>query len=190
MRPIKPLPVRDAAPELAIGVRLRLARQNARLTVEELAETTGVSKGYISRVERDLTMPSIPNLLLLCRALRIDVAEVFAATPVELVRLADAPAVDLGGTGIEERLVTPVHERRLQILHSTIAPGGSSETDAYGVDSDLEAVHVVSGRFVLEVDGQDYELAAGDTLTFPGQTPHRWRNPATEPAVVLWTLAG
>lgn len=190
MKPIKPLPVRESAPEPAIGIRLRLARQNQRLTVEELAEATGVSKGYLSRVERDLTMPSIPNLLLLCRALRIEVADVFRTTPVELVRLSDAPAVDLGGTGIEERLVTPVHERRLQMLRSTVAPGGHSEAEPYGVASDLEAVHVISGRFVLEVDGREYALDPGDTLTFPGQAPHRWHNPGEEPAVVLWTLSG
>ncbi|GAB95051.1 transcriptional regulator with XRE-family HTH domain [Kineosphaera limosa] len=190
MKSIKSLPVQQSAPEPAIGIRLRLARQNQRLTVEELAEATGVSKGYISRVERDLTMPSIPNLLLLCQALRIDVAEVFATTPVQLMRLADAPTVDLGGTGIEERLVTPVHERRLQILRSTVAPGGHSEAEPYGVDSDLEAVHVISGQFALEVDGTEYVLHAGDTLTFPGQSPHRWHNPADEPAVVLWALAG
>lgn len=190
MKPIKPLPVRESAPEPAIGIRLRLARQNQRLTVEELAEATGVSKGYLSRVERDLTMPSIPNLLLLCRALRIEVADVFRTTPVELVRLSDAPAVDLGGTGIEERLVTPVHERRLQMLRSTVAPGGHSEAEPYGVASDLEAVHVISGRFVLEVDGREYALDPGDTLTFPGQAPHRWHNPGEEAAVVLWTLSG
>lgn len=192
MKPIKALPVRDAVPPPgpAIGIRLRTARQKARLTVEELAEATGVSKGYISRVERDLTMPSIPNLLLLCRTLGIAVADVFAATPVDLVRLADAPVVDLGGTGIQERLVTPPHERRLQMLYSTIAPGGRSESEAYGMDSDLETVHVVSGVFVVDFDGQEYELGPGDTLTFPGHAPHRWRNPGPDPAVVLWTLAG
>ena len=32
------------------------------------------------------------------------------------------------------------------------------------------------------------ELAAGDTVSFPGREPHSWMNPSDEPAVVTWTL--
>lgn len=186
----KALPVRDPAPDPLIGARLRLLRQARHLTVGELSEATGLSKAFISRVERDLKLPSLPALLALCRALRVEVGDVFRSGGVDRVALGDAPEVDLGGTGIVERLVTPVHERGLQILHSVVEPGGHSEADAYTVECRLEAVHLVSGEFVLVVDGTDHVLATGDTLTFPGDAPHTWHNPGTAPATVLWVLAG
>ena len=190
MSTMKSMPVREPAPDPLIGARLRLLRQERHLTVEDLAEATGLSKAFISRVERDLKLPSIPALLGLCRALRVEVGDVFRSARVEQITLTDAPPVDLGGTAIVEQLITPVHERRIQILRSVVQPGGHSEAEAYTVECQLEAAHLVSGMFVLVVDGKTHELSKGDTLTFPGDAPHTWHNPGDQPAVVLWALAG
>ncbi|WP_369792948.1 helix-turn-helix domain-containing protein [Kocuria sp. ZOR0020] len=47
------------------------------MTVEQLAAAAELSKGFVSRVERDLTSPSVDALVRLCRALRVEVGEVF-----------------------------------------------------------------------------------------------------------------
>ena len=191
MNTMKSLPVRDtAAADPVIGSRLRLARMERHLTVEELAEATGQSKAFISRVERDLKLPSIPALLSLCRALRIEVGEVFRTALVEFVPLAEAPHVDLGGTGISEQLVTPVHQRKLQMVRSVIEPGGRSEDEAYMIECELESAHLISGTFVMTVDGQEHTMTPGDTLSLPGNAAHTWHNPGPEPVVILWAMAG
>jgi quercetin dioxygenase-like cupin family protein len=48
-----------------------------------------------------------------------------------------------------------------------------------------ELVYCLQGELEYTVEGQVLSLAAGDSLLFEAQLPHRWRNPGSEPAVFL-----
>lgn len=187
---MKALPLETTPTDPLIGRRLRALREARRLTVAQLAEAAGVSKGFLSRVERDLTSPSVSTLLTLCQVLGASPGEVMDAPDLTVVRLAEAPAISLGGEGITERLLTPRGRRDLQIIRAEIAPGGRGEAELYTVDCRVEAVHVVAGRLELRTTQAVHLLEEGDTVTFPGREPHSWTNPAARPAVVLWTLVG
>ena len=187
---MKALPLETAPGQALIGRRLRALREARRLTVAQLAEAAGVSKGFLSRLERDLTSPSVSTLVTLCQVLGASPGDVLDAPEVTVVRLADAPAVSLGGEGIRERLITPRGSRDLQILRADIAPRGRGEAELYTVDCRVEAVHVVTGRLELRTTEAVHLLEEGDTVTFPGREPHSWTNPDGHPAVVLWTLVG
>lgn len=179
----------EAASELALGHRLRALREQRRLTLDQISQATGLSKGFISRVERDLTSPSVSTLVKMCQALGISAGEVLDAPASHQVLFADAPVVDLGGEGITERLLTPPHQRGLQIIHAEIAPGGQGEEELYTMDCAAEALHVVSGEFVLVTVKKEYHLHRGDTVTFPGAEAHTWFNPRADlPCEVLWIL--
>ena len=185
---MKALPVEPSNAPVAIGVRIRSARQARRMTIEQVAEATGLTKGFLSRVERDLTSPSVASLLTLCQVLSISIGDLFSAPEINLTRRADAPLIHLGGEGIEERLVTSRTERRVQMVRSVIAPGGSGEADLYSVDCEVEVLHVVQGSFEFILGNQSMDLEAGDTVTFPGREPHSWRNTSQAETIVLWTL--
>lgn len=187
---MKALPLETAPGQALIGRRLRALREARRLTVAQLAEAAGVSKGFLSRLERDLTSPSVSTLVTLCQVLGASPGDVLDAPEVTVVRLADAPAISLGGEGIRERLITPRGRRDLQILRADIAPHGRGEAELYTVDCRVEAVHVVSGRLELRTTEAVHLLEEGDTVTLPGREPHSWANPDDRPAVVLWTLVG
>ncbi|MCV7538527.1 XRE family transcriptional regulator [Micrococcus luteus] len=187
---MKALPLETTPGQALIGRRLRALREARRLTVAQLAEAAGVSKGFLSRLERDLTSPSVSTLVTLCQVLGASPGDVLDAPEVTVVRLADAPAVSLGGEGIRERLITPRGSRDLQILRADIAPRGRGEAELYTVDCRVEAVHVVTGRLELRTTEAVHLLEEGDTVTFPGREPHSWANPDDRPAVVLWTLVG
>ena len=181
---MKALPLETAPGQALIGHRLRALREARRLTVAQLAEAAGVSKGFLSRLERDLTSPSVSTLVTLCQVLGASPGDVLDAPEVTVVRLADAPAVNLGGEGIRERLITPRGSRDLQILRADIAPRGRGEAELYTVDCRVEAVHVVTGRLELRTTEAVHLLEEGDTVTFPGREPHSWatREPCGMPA--------
>lgn len=185
---MKALPVEPSNAALAIGSRIRSVRQAQRLTIDQVAELTGLTKGFLSRVERDLTSPSVASLVTLCQVLSLEVGELFSQPDTHVVRLAEAPRISLGGEGIVEQLVTARSERRLQVIRAVIEPHGEGEKELYSVDCEVEVLHVISGRFVLIFANERIELEAGDTVTFPGREPHSWINPTSEPAIVTWTL--
>ncbi|NUL48441.1 helix-turn-helix domain-containing protein [Cellulosimicrobium funkei] len=187
---MKSLPIQPLGTQPAIGRRLRDLRQQRRLTMEQVAEFTGLTKGFLSRVERDLTSPSVTSLVALCQVLGVPPGEVLDSAETALVRLQDAPRVSLGGEGITEQLVTPPGQRELRIIRAVVAPGGCGEADLYTMDCSVESLHVIEGPFVLVMQDGDLDLRSGDTVTFPGTEPHSWRNPGDRAAVVLWILAG
>jgi transcriptional regulator with XRE-family HTH domain len=62
---------------MKIGERIRNLRQLSNLTQEELAERAGLTKGFISQVERDLTSISLDSLIQILGALDEDISEFF-----------------------------------------------------------------------------------------------------------------
>ncbi|MDQ4491942.1 cupin domain-containing protein [Sinomonas sp. ASV486] len=185
---MKALPVEPTNTPVAIGSRIRAARQSQRMTIEQVADATGLTKGFLSRVERDLTSPSVASLVTLCQVLSIAIGDLFAVPETSLTRAAEAPRISLGGEGIVEKLLTARSERRLQVLQADIAPHGRGESELYAVDCDVDVLHVVRGTLTLIMTNEQYTLNAGDTLSFPGREPHTWINPTDEPATVLWIL--
>ncbi|GAB2602762.1 cupin domain-containing protein [Kocuria himachalensis] len=186
---MKALPIESSGHTAAVGSRLRNHRRRSHMTIDQLASAAGLTKGFVSRVERDITSPSVDSLVRMCQVLRIDVGSLFAGpADVELVRLEDAPHIDLGGEGIEEQLVTPSAQRQVQVIRARVAAGGRGEDAMYSMDCETEVLHLISGRFRLHVPDRTYDLEAGDTVTFPGSEPHTWENPGTEEAVLLWIL--
>ncbi|OFI37609.1 XRE family transcriptional regulator [Arthrobacter sp. SW1] len=185
---MKALPVEPSNVPLAIGSRIRAARQSQRLTIEQVAEATGLTKGFLSRVERDLTSPSVASLVTLCQVLSVSIGDLFAAPETHLTRRDDGPKISLGGEGIVERLLTARSERRLQIIQAVIEPRGRGESELYAVDCDVDVLHVIKGRIQLILSNEKYELEEGDTLSFPGREPHTWVNPTDDTVEVLWIL--
>lgn len=185
---MKALPIEPSNAPINIGSRIRAARKAQRMTIEQVADVTGLTKGFLSRVERDLTSPSVASLVTLCQVLSVDIGDLFAATDVALTRADEAPKISFGGDGILETLLTARSERRVQLLRGVIEPGGKGESELYSVDCDVDVLHVVRGRIVLILSNERYELSAGDTLSFPGREPHTWLNPTDEEVEVLWVL--
>ena len=104
---MRPLPVSPTNNGVRIGAKLRAARKAHGYTLDQLAVSAGLTKGFLSRVERDETSLSVASLITLCEVMSLDVGSLFAVPEVALVRRETAPTIDLGGTGVNERLMTP-----------------------------------------------------------------------------------
>lgn len=57
---------------------LEIAEKKLGVTLETLAEKTGLTKSYLSKVERGLNTPSIAAALKLAKALNVQVEELFS----------------------------------------------------------------------------------------------------------------
>jgi transcriptional regulator with XRE-family HTH domain len=59
-----------------MGLELRKARERAGITQEELSFRAGLSRPYISQLERDMKSPTIDTLFRICDALNVRAADV------------------------------------------------------------------------------------------------------------------
>jgi transcriptional regulator with XRE-family HTH domain len=158
------------------------------LTIGNIADATGLTKGFISRVERDETSPSVATLVTLCQVLSLPIGALFEPPQHEVIELAKAPLVNFGGVGVIERMLTPRSESRVQALRSLLEPHAHGGEDFYTISCEIEVVHVLSGGITMRFPNGEVELRAGDSMTVPGREPHTWVNRADGPAEVIWTI--
>lgn len=153
-----------------------------------LAQTIGVSSGFISQVEMGDTTPSVANLVRIAQALDVQVGDLFDSPRPAGTVLRDAerqPYVypDIGIT--EERLC--VHPQ-LEVVIVTLDPGGSTGAEAFTHGTEVEFVHVLRGEATILLNDDEHVLRAGDSVRFPGTVPHGCCNRSDEPAQVLWAI--
>lgn len=185
MRAIPPSPQSEP---ISIGPRLRTTRLAQGLTIEQLAAATGLNKGFLSRVERDETSPSVATLVTICQVLSLPIGTLFEPPDHEVIRLADAPRINFGGSSVDDRLLTPREQSGIQQLRSTLEPGASGGEDFYTIACELEVLHVLRGSITLRFPQHEVTLAKGDTVTFAGLEPHTWVNASARTTEVIWTI--
>jgi quercetin dioxygenase-like cupin family protein/DNA-binding XRE family transcriptional regulator len=173
-----------------LGARLRQAREQRQLSLGDVSERTGLSRGFLSRVERDMTSPSVASLVAVCEAISLPLGRLFGTPSVAVVRAADRPTAVLPGRAVVDTLITPAHESHVTVVETLAAPGGSGGEEYYTLPSECEVCYVLEGTIELEVDGEAFALARGDAVTFGANVPHTWRNPSrSAEARVVWVIA-
>lgn len=185
MRPVPPSP---SSLPTRIGPRLRETRMAQGLTISNIADATGLTKGFISRLERDETSPSVATLVILCQVLSLPVGALFEPPEHEVIELATAPYINFGGTGVVERMLTPRSESRVQVIRSQLEAHSNGGDDYYTISCDLEVVHVLNGAITMRFPNREIHLKTGDSMTMPGREPHTWVNRSDDPAEVIWTI--
>jgi transcriptional regulator with XRE-family HTH domain len=185
MKPLHPTP---SPSPLLIGAKLRGTRLGQGLTIAQVAEATGLTKGFISRIERDETSPSVVTLLTICQVLSLPVGSLFEPPEHEVIPLEDAPFINMGGIRAVERLLTPRNESRVQLLRSVLEPGASGGDEFYTINCDIEVVHVLAGELILRFPRGDVALKTGDSVTLPGREPHTWSNASDSVTELIWTI--
>ena len=173
-----------------IGAKLKAVRRAQRRTLEEVAEASGLTKGFLSKIERDLASASVAALLRICATLGIPLASLFENDSTgEVVRAGQYPRIDFGGQDLDEYQLTPFAERRVQVLRSDIRPGGGSGPEAYALPAEVEFAYVITGRLAVGFADRTVELGPGDAFTFDAAVTHTFRAEATdEVTTVLWVL--
>lgn len=179
-----------AATELELGARIRSLRQTRRMTLRQLAERAGVTESFLSQVERQKTSPSIASVQRIARALDLSIAQLFAEEPStgRVVRREARRRIVYPGLKAVDEFLTPNLAGRLQLILSTIEPGGGTGEEPYSHESDEEVTLVLSGVLDVWVADEHYVLRAGDAITFNSRLPHWNMNRGEGPVEVLFCL--
>jgi transcriptional regulator with XRE-family HTH domain len=179
-----------ATPELQLGPRIRALRQARNITLRELAGRAGVTESFLSQVEREVTSPSIASVQRIAHALDLAIAELFTedAPHGRVVRRVERRRIAYPGLRAVDEFLTSGLDGRLQVILSTIEPGGGTGDEPYAHDSDEEVVIVLAGRLELWVADEHHVLEEGDSVTYSSRLRHRNLNTGETTAVVLFCL--
>jgi len=172
---------------------LRMLRQERGWSLDTLAERSGTTKSYLSKVERGFNTPSIAVAIKLAGALGVEVTEVFGETAssahIELTRQADhAQASKKPDDGSPYAgLATRISGKHM--LPFVIHPPTEPEGCVFKEHAGDEFVVVQSGRVELSFPDRVEQLGVGDTAYFRGGIPHHFRSLDGHPAQVLVVIA-
>lgn len=172
-----------------VGSRIRQARIARSLTIKELAQSCGLTEGFVSRLERDLTSPSVMTLVQICDSLDINVGDLFSRIETQHVQLDTAPQVAESVPGALERVLTPRSENRIQAVHSVLKPGTGGKSSDFTVLGSLHFMHVLEGAIELSIAERTWRLEQTDSLTFDGQRWHSWVADKDKGATLIWCYA-
>ena len=176
----------------AMGGRLREIRRKKGLTLQQLADRTGLTAGLISKIENLRTSPSLPVLSDLAKALGTDMAELFlpAGTADGSRKWRYFPAGSFRTIDREENsgfAYKLIFESRLsgdrqQVMLVEVEPGAKREP----VSGDgNEVLYMISGRLNYRIGEDSICFGPGDVLFFDSSVPHVPENPGPEKAVLL-----
>ena len=176
--------------ELQLGTRIRSLRQARHLTLRDVAQRAGVTESFLSQVERDVASPSIATVHRIARALDLSIAQLFApdADTGRVVRKEARRRIVYQGLKSVDEFLTSNTAGRLQVILSTIEPGGGTGAEPYTHESDEEVAVVLAGVLDLWVADEHYVLREGDAITYPSRLPHWNVNHGDVPVTVLFCL--
>ena len=144
------------------------------MTLDDVAREAGVTKSFVSAVERGDTSPSIGSLYRICEVLGVPVASLFETAPApesNVVRRADVRGVSFGGEGVENLVLSPRAERRAQVIETHVAPGGSPGPEPWSHSGDLIIATVLEGTLEFRFEDHATVLDAGDTISYSPVRP-------------------
>ena len=138
----------------ALGASIRRARKRRGLTMQQVAEASGLSISFLSQVERDLVSPSVNSLQKISRALGIQIGGFFEGQGQggRVVRATERPRLIYPDRAEEEYLLTPVKSKKLQVLYYRLKPGATSGETPYSHESDEECGSPERGEDAEQVD--------------------------------------
>ncbi len=175
---LSPQPESDSA--LNCGAQAKSQRLRRRMTLDEVAELSGLSKGHISRFERGEKSLSIAALMRLSQALNTSVATLLGERvdnhAIHVVRASERKmrkTKEGGGTYQFARLSG--RERAAAVETFVVEVSGKSAMKRATYHAGEEIFFVLDGVIELELADRTFRLAKGDYLQFSGSLKHKLR---------------
>lgn len=177
-----------------VGKKLKTIRLKSDMTIQDLAEQSGVSSNMISRIERGMTIPSVEILLKLARVFNKSINyfveevsnmhEIVFTSPGE----RDTTVYEDENNMLTESFTSGLRDAQFSSFYCTVKKGGSSGVKNMYHPGD-ELIYLLEGKLKITVADATYVLHAGDSISFKSHLPHRWDNIGEEDAKVVWTLS-
>jgi transcriptional regulator with XRE-family HTH domain len=175
---------------MSLGTRIRLTRTQKGITLQEVSDRSGLSKGFICQLENDKSMPSLPALEKLAGSLGVTMAYLFL-TPdekIHVTRASERQAYRVGAEGPSVQLLS-ANRRNLKMMILEIPPGASTGGESHAHEGE-ECHLVLEGTVRCTQGGESMLLGPGDSLHWNGFVPHRVENAGPGVAKVLCVTSG
>jgi len=164
-----PTAVPDRKKVNGLGERLRARREAQKLTLRALGAQVGLSASFLAQVEHSMVNPSIESLQQIAQVLRVPIFYFFTEERARerVVRAASRKQLHFPDSNITYELLHPTLDHKSLGLLIRIGPGNRIHPIHLSEPTE-EWLLLLEGRAEIQVAGQRYELAAGDSIAYEG----------------------
>jgi len=184
---------REAGGDLTpiVGENLRRLRTQRGLSLEKLAQQSGVSRAMLGQIELGQSAPTINVLWKIANGLGVTFSALITAqqrSGALVLRAAQARLLTSSDHKFTSRALFPVNEpRRVEFYELRLLPGGVEHAEAHAAGT-VENLVVAEGSVEIEAGGQRHTLEAGDAIMFEADAAHVYRNRARGESVMYLVM--
>lgn len=181
--------VADLAP--VVGQNLRKLRSSRGLSLEKLAQKSGVSRAMLGQIELGQSAPTINVLWKIARALDVTFATLIqarAAGGPAVMKKAQAKVLTSQGGEFSSRALFPFDgPRRAEFYELRLAGKAIEKADAHAPGT-IENLVVTAGALELTIGKETQQLDTGDAIVFEADVPHSYANVGTTECVMYLVM--
>lgn len=178
--PHKPGESREKVLEVAIGREVRAFRRQHNITVADLAKTTGLSIGMLSKIENGVTSPSLTTLQTLSNALSIPLTSFFRGFEEQReavhVKAGTGTEADRAGTraGHQYNLLGHIGSNASGVIVEPYLITLTEESDTFPdfQHDGMEFIYMLEGEVEYRHGDKTFILKPGDSFFFDADAPH------------------
>ena len=175
----------------AVGANLRDIRGQRGLSLERLAQASGVSRAMLGQIELGQSTPTINVLWKIARALDLPFSALIATPLAGQTRVLPATRGKVlksaDGT-FSSRALFPFDERRtVEFYELRLAPRAVERAEPHAVGT-VENLVVTNGALEMAIGREVHRLATGDAIQFDADSAHEYRNPGNTECVMYLVM--
>ncbi|MCS0823893.1 XRE family transcriptional regulator [Cytobacillus firmus] len=175
---------------LILAKNLKAFRENKKLSLEKVAELTGVSKTMIGQIERGESSPTITTIWKIANGLKISFTSLInhpqPDTQVVLKKDIQTLTEDHGRYRVYPYFPFE-NDKRFEVYTVEIDKGGYLSAEPH-IEGTEELIVVFDGEITIRVNNDEFTLKSGDSIRFKADRPHTYHNSGKSLARVSMTL--
>ena len=178
---------------LEFAKRVASLRKARKLTLDQAAQATGVSRSMLSQIERGEANPTLAMSFRIAEGLGVHIAQLvgenWGGPVIEVVARDDAKSIYRDSDGCRLRTLSQLHlEKDIEFYELILDAGASLDSQAHHRGT-RELLTVAQGEIEISVNNNKRVLRAGDTAQYPADTDHIIANQGSAPAQCFLVVA-
>ncbi len=185
---------RNSPPD--VGRKIKLLRTEKKLTLEQLAAMSSVSKSMLSQIERGRTNPTLAILWTLTKSLEIDISDLLdsgqdvesEARKIVHIKAHQSPEIQSADGKCTMKILGPIDlVAKTEWYDIVMEDGGLLESDGHA-EGTIEHLTLLDGQLSIRTGTEEINLEAGDTARYDADIPHYIENKSINVARALMVV--
>lgn len=176
-----------------LGKRIKTLRKTRKLTLVEVAKSTGIDQATLSRIENGVMTGTVNSHMKIAEVLGLSLPDLYKDVLAKESETKDKAAREKletfsNSTGaVAELLTTGILQKKMMPVILKIRPGGRTAMEEFTAGSE-RFIYVLKGTLELAAEKKTQAFKTGESLYFNGALPHHFRNPGKSESHILSIL--